>query len=559
MKKQLILCTIAILFCFTQAGAQSVNLETAKQVALHFFNSRAKQPVTDMRRVTRSTIFAQANTQESYFVFEPLRGEGFVIVAGDKNAPPILGYSVTNKFQFEGMASSNQSLMNQYDHQIREIRASHYKAPLEVKNAWIALTTNTFAGTESNRIVWQLLESEWDQSNPYNAYCPTNGSGKRAVTGCVATAMAQVMRYWEWPSGTLGQHWVEYEADDKDVQGTFSGWIGSGQYSWGFMPDNLSPLGGVNPEIARLMLHAGLAVEMDYGTSGSSAYPSDIADAMEEYFNFQEGDLEDRDDYSDAEWIQKLQTSINSGIPVIYNGRRIDPEGEEHGHTWVLDGYDDNRMHMNWGWGTGNNGFYDLAHFGPNAAQIYSEDQSAIFGIVPQGMNCPQSHFSSDVVNGSYSTQYWISAQSNVYAPTFAIFSAGDSITLRPGFDAYAGCTFIAKIGGCTGNLQDGGGDRSEMPTVRPEASAVPSNLQIAPNPFSGSTTVTYSLPSEQQVGLLLMDATGKLVATPLPAQTQSEGEHQFNLEAGSLPAGMYFLVMQMGEKRETKRLILTK
>ena len=102
MKKQLILCSIALLFCFTQSRAQSVDIEMAKQVALNFFNSRAKQPATGMRPISRPISFAQANnTQETYYVFEPLRGEGFVVVAGDKNAPPILAYSISNKFQFE--------------------------------------------------------------------------------------------------------------------------------------------------------------------------------------------------------------------------------------------------------------------------------------------------------------------------------------------------------------------------------------------------------------------------------------------------------------------------
>ncbi len=301
------------------------------------------------------------------------------------------------------------------------------------------------------------------------------------------------------------------------------------------------------------MFHAGLSVEMDYGIQTSGANSEAVPEALNDYFSYEEGQYLERGDYSANVWHNKLQTSINSGIRVYYRSP---------GHAWVCDGYDGQLYAMNWGWSGNNNGFYHLDDLTPGMFN-FNLDQYAIFGIVPQGMNCPQTYFSSDVVYGSHTTQYWISAQSDVYANTNATFSAGDSITLRPGFDAYAGCTFTAKIGGCTGNLQggNGGGDRSELSKEHPQTKELleTSNLNIAPNPFSGSTTVTYSLQSEQTVVMQLMDATGKLVATPLPVQSQSEGEHQFNLEAGSLPAGMYFLVLQLGEKRETKRLILTK
>jgi hypothetical protein len=348
----------------------------------------------------------------------------------------------------------------------------------------------------------------------------------------------------------MGSQYFEYTDNKSDVQGTFFGMIGGGQYDWKNMPNTLPNPSFSTVSMALLMYHAGVSVEMNYGTTASGASMDKVADAMEDYFGYEEGDLLARSDFSAATWINKLQTSINSGIPVIYT---------VSAHMWVCDGYDGNLMNMNWGWGGSNDGFYELNDLTPGTRN-YNEGQRAIFGIVPQGMNCPQTYFSSDVVYGSYTTQYWISAQSDVYAPTVATFSAGDSITLRPGFDAYAGCTFTAKIGGCSGNYNgEGSGGRSETPHEKQHTTVGTSNLSIAPNPFSGSTTVTYALQGEQQVAMNLMDATGKLVATPLPAQTQSEGEHQFNLEAGSLPAGLYFLVMQMGEKRETKRLILTK
>jgi len=157
-------------------------------------------------------------------------------------------------------------------------------------------------------------------------------------------------------------------------------------------------------------------------------------------------------------------------------------------------------------------------------------------------------------------------------------FDAANEIILQPGFIVKEGSSFRAVIDGCGGAVHPlteeepaqgyagTGAYEDHLAGLLREAQEgqaldikMPMEISIVPNPFSGSTSVTYSLANEQPVAIHLLDATGKLVATPLPVQTQSEGEHQFNLDAGSLPAGMYFLVLQLGEKRETKRLILTK
>ncbi len=181
-------------------------------------------------------------------------------------------------------------------------------------------------------------------------------------------------------------------------------------------------------------------------------------------------------------------------------------------------------------------------------------------------------------VNRPLFYQAALSISSNIrVAASNLTYDAGYAIILSPGFEASEGVVFRAVIDGCGGQVlplisadadawyaQTGTYEErlsNNLGTEKPvqEASAESLIQSIAPNPFSGSTTVTYFLQGEQQVAMNLMDATGKLVATPLPAETQSEGEHQLNLEAGSLPAGLYFLVLQMGEKQETKRLILTK
>ena len=151
---------------------------------------------------------------------------------------------------------------------------------------------------------------------------------------------------------------------------------------------------------------------------------------------------------------------------------------------------------------------------------------------------------------------HWIHSNATVNAGATTIFHAGNEITLTDGFWAESGSNFHAFIQGCDFGLTGGGDDRVSQ---QAQETLEPGQVTIAPNPFSGSTLVTYQLPAEQQVAMLLLDATGKLVATPMAAAIQPAGRHEFTVEAAGLPAGLYFLVLQTGDKRETKRLVLTR
>lgn len=176
-----------------------------------------------------------------------------------------------------------------------------------------------------------------------------------------------------------------------------------------------------------------------------------------------------------------------------------------------------------------------------------------------------------------YEAESTIGSNTKIKNSNEITFDAGYAIILQPGFEVTDGAKFRAVIEGCGGlvvPLVSGESDEwyaqtgayedrmaQNLNALKPSEniSVEEISMSIAPNPFSGNTTVSYSLQNEQPVSIVLMDATGKLVATPLPKQTLNKGDYQFNLEAGSLPAGMYFLTLNVGENRETKRLILTK
>ncbi len=233
-----------------------------------------------------------------------------------------------------------------------------------------------------------LIKTKWNQSPGYNDYCPEI-DGEKTVTGCVATAMAQVMNYWKWPKRGVGFH--EYQSQNC---GTVATVFGATDYEWNIMPEQLQEgfFGSSEDEveaIANIMYDCGVSVDMDYGLSangGSGAVPPKVKTALTKYFKYSpKMILERKDNYSDDEWIAKLKKELNDGRPILYYGFG------GGGHAFICDGYDANDyFHFNWGWsGIGDAYYYinDLAPkengIGANLSGTYNENQQAYFGVEP--------------------------------------------------------------------------------------------------------------------------------------------------------------------------------
>ena len=239
----------------------------------------------------------------------------------------------------------------------------------------------------------------WDQSPNYNALCPnTTLSGGLSVTGCVATAMAQVMNFWKWPSVGTGSHTYT----DPTSGATLTANFGATTYQWASMPVpfTFSP----NNAVATLMLHAGISVDMSYSSAESGAYVLSIETygincaqyALPTYFHYKPslkgiprfgevegyGDL-NVDSVAEANWIAMLQAELNAGRPIIYDGEEPANAG---GHCWVCDGWETsgNMFDFNWGWSGFNDGYYTVNNLAPSSlGSNLNLDQGAIIGIEP--------------------------------------------------------------------------------------------------------------------------------------------------------------------------------
>ena len=293
------------------------------------------------------------------YVFSMSEAGGFVIVSNDDRTLHILGFSETGVLDLENMPDEQRAWLQGYADEI---------AWLKLHDAGIApmgTTRGSRAGSHETETIEPLLTTTWAQRAPYNDLCPEYASGKRAVTGCVATAMAQVMNYHKWPvaaTEAIPGYQDGYGAHQTDLEAT--------TFDWGNMLDSYS--GGETTEqntaVATLMQYCGYSLEMNYGpTSGTNMFK--VAPALKTYFGYNETTTYiSRSFYTNDKWEDIIYHELASNRPVIYGG-----QSTGGGHAFVCDGYRHEYatdfFHINWGWGGKSDEYYVLSVLDPYSGQ----------------------------------------------------------------------------------------------------------------------------------------------------------------------------------------------
>ena len=280
------------------------------------------------------------------------------------------------------MPDNKRAWIQEYSNAIQYAIDNQLSATSEVAQQWRDLSEGQFNRSATAVVVGPLLQTHWDQDSPYNMQCPSG-----TVTGCVATAMAQVMKYWNYPTRGIGSHsytHATYGQQSADFQST--------NYDWSHMLNSYS--GSSNSTqisaIATLMYHCGVSIDMDYGSAlsgGSGASTEAVADALKSYFGYSK-DVHhySRSRYSDSDWIAMLKADLNQNRPIQYHG-----SGSGGGHSFVCDGYNSsNYFHFNWGWSGDCDEYYTVNNLNPGPGGIgsgsygiYNESQGAVMGIHP--------------------------------------------------------------------------------------------------------------------------------------------------------------------------------
>ena len=317
-------------------------------------------------------------TTDCYYVFS-LQPKGFVIVAADNRVEPILGYSYDNDFTVTDMPDHVRGWLGGYERQIKAAIDQNITSASETDTKWSRLKSGQSMSTRSGGSVGPLLTTTWDQGQYYNSLCPAdaNGPAGHVYTGCVATAMAQIINYWGYPAHGRGTH--SYESN----YGTLTVNYGNANYDYTNMPVSLSS-GSNSSEIdavATLMRNCGVAVNMGYSASESGAHDQEARAALINFFSYSPNmSFAEKAYFTNDEWETMLRNDLDAGNPVFYSGQGTG------GHAFVCDGYNaDGYFSFNFGWGGYCNGWYLTSNVNPGGS-TFNDSQSAIFGIVPDSI-----------------------------------------------------------------------------------------------------------------------------------------------------------------------------
>ncbi len=321
---------------------------------------------------------------------------GWVMVAADDDVKPILGYSPSGRLDPADMPAALQQWLGAYQHQIDAVQSYRHESGDDVPAypadaaEWQRLTAGIVAAPAKSDTVAPLLTTLWDQDYPYNALCPSG-----TVTGCAATAQAQLMKFWNYPAfGEGGNTYVPLRVGVEQTA-DFAHTL----YDWDNMPDNPSIYATSDQieAVATLMYHCGVSLEMDYGTAASGGSAAlglvgyegfaSIDNALKDYFHYsRDMQVRFKDYYSNEAWRAMLVDELNLRHPILYTGA-----AEQGGHGFVCDGYDSRQyLHFNFGWNGVGDGFFTVDSISPgvggiggNVTYTFNLQNAALFGAVP--------------------------------------------------------------------------------------------------------------------------------------------------------------------------------
>lgn len=368
--KKFLLLVVAVMLGFGTMSAKSVDVNTARTLGQKFvYANFEKVNTTDLQLVTTVT---SDNGDDCFYVFN-VGENGFVIISAADNYHPILAYSEESNFDMGNKHNGAMFLLENFRLDIANAISKDYAPMPEVAAEWAMLEKTGRLSTNRAEKVGPLCTTKWNQDSPYNLYAPADAHGPsgRAYAGCVATAMSQIMKFWNAPLHGEGSHSYYTKTHHHHLSVDFS----SATYEWDKMPTTLYNATQEQIEaVALLMYHCGVAVDMDYdGEKGSGAYSEDVPDAMRNYFDYDYCVRKLRQSYATDVWNQMLRDEFDLGRPVYYGG-----QSSSGGHAFVCDGYDENDlMHFNFGWSGSDDGWYLVDGID------YTGSAAAIFNYVP--------------------------------------------------------------------------------------------------------------------------------------------------------------------------------
>lgn len=372
MKKRVItvfLKPLVLLMCVIMSmdmAAAGIDAAGARTRALQFLNSQQRN-ILSANPQQLSLVHTEKSKTDArladYYVFNADDGSAFVIVAGDDRAAGVLACG-NHAIDMDDVPCNMQWLLDHYSKQMDYLRA-HPDVPVMA------------AAGQNSVVVSPLVSCTWNQRAPFYNQCPTSGT-QHCLTGCVATAMAQVMYYWKYPAQAPA-----LDGYTSEVNGATVDALPGGTFDWDNMLD-VYPTNATAQQkdaVAMLMRYCGQACHMGYGTSASGAYSDDELEGMKTFGYNNDAVLLDRDDFTADEWAAMIEQQLAAGCPILYGGVDADKNA---GHAFVVDGCGGGMYHINWGWSGSGDGYFVLDAFTTMNLQ-YSSEQQMLYQVYPAG------------------------------------------------------------------------------------------------------------------------------------------------------------------------------
>ena len=502
-------------------------------------------PVTNRAKLAPRRGFRVTNSDhELYYVFNRGQGLGFVIASGDDSTQPVLGYTDEGEFDFTQAPDGLKWWLEYYTAQLEELADN----PIENSSASKA----PIRRIPVHPRVETLCTTRWNQGSPYNDECPIYFNLGRSVTGCVATAMAQVLYYHRAKSVTETQADIPAYNLTSETYGTQTvpGIPAGSPIDWDNMLDtyNSSSTAKQKKAVAQLMHYCGVSVQMMYTNSSSGAYSSNVDDAFKNYFGYgNKVQYVAGSNYSDEAWDALLYAEVAASRPVYLSGSNNDG-----GHAFVCDGYDGNHcFHINWGWGGSSDGYFMLTKLNPSSQGTggsdggYSGWPEAVIGVEPENFATRSMPFSNAILKKVCLEHFDADADGNfTFGEAAAVTDLGDAFKgqnfttfnelynftglTKLSDDAFAGCTRLTSVK-LPKNLKVIGA-RAFQGCTSLKAFVLPDGLTtIEEQAFDGCKAFTCTLPDDvRSIGAHAFRGCTAMSSIDLPIHCTTFGEGAF-------------------------------
>ena len=386
MKRTVIITMLVLLMTlYHMAEARNVDTVAVKALAERFLSAKGVR--SELQNITpvkwEGMLYLYAN------------GQGYVLMSADDAVRPILAYSANGTFPTDNIPPQVQALVQPYADIVEKARQNN----LPQHSEWKKLLSDNAIQPKPRTSVSPLVTARWGQGYYYNTLCPNDPNWNQpCITGCVATAMAQIMHYWQWPEHGWGQHEYVWCLNYVPVE-TLSEQFDTVYYQWNQMPDVYDSL-STDAEIyavSRLMYDCGVAVNMNYSFFVSGAlmwvnnapWSPSAGQALRIHFRYHPMlQHVKRDYYTDSEWLDLMKAELDAGRPILYAAYAA-AGASLGGHAFVADGYDeDERLHFNFGFDGECDGFFAIDSICLPPDIHYAFMHEAIIGIQPNTEEC---------------------------------------------------------------------------------------------------------------------------------------------------------------------------